>query len=149
MAAPVSSPGRASWTQVVPERPGVRLNFTDVHAGHVVLGQRSDGLQRLEVLDSTTGELHIVEQPDAAYTAYPGSSPDYASPLMRFFYTSLTAPFSAVDYDMRSRERTVIKEQPVRGGYDRADYVTERLWATAEDGARVPMSVVYKRGLES
>ena len=148
MAAPVSSPSRASWTEVVPERPGVRLNAVDVHINHVVLGQRSDGLQRLEVLDSAAGGLHIVEQPDPTYTAFPGSSPVYDSPVMRFFYTSLTAPFSAVDYDMRTKERTVVKEQPVRGGYNRADYVTERQWAIARDGVRVPISIVYRRGLE-
>jgi oligopeptidase B len=66
---------------------------------------------------------------------------------MRFFYTSLTAPFSAIDYDMRTRQRTLVKEQPVRGGYDRADYVTDRLWATAPDGVRVPLSIVHRRGL--
>ncbi|HEV2967407.1 MAG TPA: S9 family peptidase [Candidatus Dormibacteraeota bacterium] len=148
MAAPVSRPGRESWTEVVPERPGVRLNLTDVFANQVVLGQRSDGLQRLEVLDCATGDLHVVDQPDSAYTAFPGSDPNYESGVMRFFYTSLTAPFSAVDYDMRTRERTVVKEQPVRGGYDRADYVTERLWATAPDGVRVPISLVYRRGLK-
>jgi oligopeptidase B len=147
MAAPISSPGRNSWVEVVPERAGVRLNFIDVHVNHVVLGRRSDGLQSLEVLDSRSGELHVVEQPDAAYTAYPGSDPNYQSSVMRFFYTSLTAPFSAVDYDMRTRERTLVKEQPVRGGYDRTDYVTERLWATASDGVRVPISIVYRRGL--
>ena len=148
MAAPVSSSGRASWAEVVPERPDVRLNFTDVHINHVILGERSEGLQRLEVLDSAIGSLHLVEQPDAAYTAFPGSDPAYDSSVMRFFYTSLTAPWSAVDYDMRTRERTVVKEQPVRGGYDRADYVTERLWAGAPDGVQVPMSVVCRRGLE-
>jgi oligopeptidase B len=148
MAAPIASPGRASWTEVVPERPGVRLNFTDVHAGHVVLGERSEGLQLLEVLDFATGELHTVDQPDPAYTAFPGSDPNYDSPVMRFYYTSLTAPFSAVDYDMRTRARTVVKEQPVRGGYDRADYVSERLWASAPDGVRIPISVVYRRGLK-
>jgi oligopeptidase B len=148
MAAPVASPGRPSWTEVVPERPGVRLNFTDVHAGHVVLGERSEGLQLLEVLDFATGELHTVDQPDPAYTAFPGSDPNYDSVVMRFYYTSLTAPFSAVDYDMRTRERTVVKEQPVGGGYDRADYVSERLWATAPDGVRIPISVVYRRGLK-
>jgi oligopeptidase B len=147
MAAPVSSPGRDAWTEVVPERSGVRLNYTDVFSGHVVLGQRSDGLQRLEVLDCSTGNLHVVDQPDSAYTAFPGSDPNYDSNVMRFFYTSLTAPFSAVDYDMRTRERTLVKEQPVRGGYDRAAYVTERLWAAAPDGVRVPISLVYKRGL--
>jgi oligopeptidase B len=147
MAAPVSSLGRASWTEVLPERPGVRINFTDVHINHVVLGERSDGLQSLEVLDCATGDLHVVDQPDAAYTAFPGSDPNYDSPVMRFYYTSLTAPFSAVDYDMRTRERTLVKEQPVRGGYDRADYLTERLWAGAPDGVRVPMSIVYRRGL--
>jgi oligopeptidase B len=148
LATPIASPGRDSWTEVVPQRPGVRLNFTDVHAGHIVVGQRSDGLQRLEVLDTTSGELHVVEQPDSAYTAFPGSSPDYSSSVMRFFYTSLTAPFSAVDYDMNTRTRTVVKEQPVRGGYDRHDYVTERLWATAPDGERVPISLVYRKGLQ-
>ena len=148
MAAPISSPGRDSWVEVVPERAGVRLNFIDVHIAHVVLGRRSDGLQSLEVLDTSSGELHVVDQPDAAYTAYPGSDPNYDTSVMRFFYTSLTAPFSAVDYDMRTRRRTVVKEQPVRGGYDRTDYVTERLWATATDGVRVPLSIVYRRGLK-
>ena len=145
VSAPTSSPGRPLWTDVVPERPGVRLNFTDVHRAHVVLGQRSDGLQRLEVLGSRTGDLHVVEQPDAAYTAYPGSSPDYESRVMRFFYTSLTAPSAAVDYDMETRERTIVKEQPVRGGYDRNDYATERLRARSHDGVEVPISLVYRR----
>lgn len=147
LAAPTSSPGRTSWSEVVPERPGVRLNFIDVHRAHVVLGERSDGLQRLEVLDSATGALHVVQQPDAAYTAFPGASPTYDSGVMRFFYTSLTAPWSAVDYDMRTRERTIVKEQPVRGGYNRDDYVTERLWAPAHDGVNVPISLVYRRDL--
>lgn len=147
MAAPVSDPGQASWVEVVPERHGVRINVTDVHKNHVVLGQRSDGLQRLEVLDCMSGEMHVVEQPDAAYTAFPGSNPVYDSEVMRFFYTSLTAPFSAVDYDMRTRKRTLVKEQPVRGGYDRADYVAERLWATAPDGVQIPISLVHRRDL--
>jgi oligopeptidase B len=147
MAAPVANPARASWTDVVPERADVRLNFVDVHANHVVLGERSDGLQRLEVLDSASGGLHVVAQPDAAYTAFPGSNPDYDSTVMRFFYTSLNAPWSAVDYDMNTRRREVVKEQPVRGGYDRADYVTEHLWVDAPDGVRVPMSIVYRSGL--
>jgi len=144
MTAPPSNPGRSSWSELVPERADVRLNFIDVHREHVVLGQRSDGLQRLEVLDAATGELHLVRQPDAAYTAFPGSSPNYGSAVMRFFYTSLTAPWSAVDYDMRTRERTIVKEQPVRGGYDRNDYVSERLWAPAPDGVKVPISLVYR-----
>ena len=148
VTAPVANPVRSEWTELIPERPGVRLNATDVHVDHVVLGQRSDGLQRLEVLDTRTGDLHVVEQPDSAYTAYAGSSPAYDSHVMRFFYTSLTAPWSALDYDMDTRERTVVKEQPVPGGYDRASYVTERLWAISHDGVRVPMSIVHRRGLE-
>jgi oligopeptidase B len=118
-----------------------------VHRSHAVLSQRSDGLQRLEVLDSATGALHVVPQPDAAYTAFPGSSSNYESAVMRFFYTSLTAPWSAVDYDMETHERTVVKEQPVRGGYNRDDYVTERLWAPSPDGVKVPISLVYRRDL--
>jgi len=148
MAAPVSGTGRKSWVEVVPERETVRLNFVDVHKNHVVLGERADALQQLEVLDTGTGAIHVVDQPEAAYTAFPGSSPVYDSEVMRYFYTSLTAPFSAVDYDMRTRQRTVVKEQPVRGGYDRTDYVTERLWAKAADGVKVPISLVRKRDVE-
>jgi oligopeptidase B len=148
VATPVANPVRSEWVELVPERPGVRLNATDVHVNHVVLGQRSDGLQRLEVMDCRTGELHVVDQPDSAYTAYSGANPAYDSNVMRFFYTSLTTPWTALDYDMETRERTVVKEQPVPGGYERTGYVTERLWAVSPDGVRVPMSVVYRRGLE-
>jgi oligopeptidase B len=147
MAAPLNDPGRESWIEIVPERAGVRLNATDVHVNHVVLGQRSDGLQRLEVLDCRSDELHIVDQPDPAYTAYAGANPVYESSVMRFFYTSLTAPWSALDYDMETKQRTLVKEQPVPG-YDRNDYVTDRVWATSHDGVRVPMSLVHKRGLD-
>jgi len=149
VAAPVERPGRETWEDVVPERDGVRMNAMDVHIGHVVLGQRSDGLQRLEVLNRASGELYVVDQPDPAYTAFAGSNPVYDSSVMRFFYTSLNAPWSTVDFDMDTRERTVVKEQPVPGGYDRADYVTDRLWATSADGARVPMSIVHRRGLQT
>ena len=149
VAAPVERPGREAWKDVVPERVGVRLNAMDVHIGHVVLGQRSDGLQRLEVLNSKTGELFVVDQPDRAYTAFAGSNPVYDSSVMRFFYTSLNAPWSTVDFDMNSRVRTIVKEQPIPGGYDRADYVTDRLWATSADGTRVPMSIVHRRGLKT
>jgi oligopeptidase B len=147
MSAPVATPGRESWTELLAERPDVRLNLVDVHRRHAVLGQRSDGLQRLEVLDTSSSDLHVVDQPDAAYTAFPGSDPNYDGQVMRFFYTSLTAPWSAVDYDMATRTRTVVKEQPVRGGYRREDYATERLWAAAADGSQVPVSLVYRRDL--
>jgi oligopeptidase B len=149
VAAPVQGPGRESWEDLVPERDGVRLNATDVHIGHVVLGQRSDGLQRLEVLSRASGEVYLVDQPDPAYTAFAGSNPVYDSSVMRFFYTSLNAPWSTVDFDMNTRERRIVKQQPVPGGYDRADYVTDRLWATSTDGTRVPMSIVYRRGLQT
>ncbi len=146
VAAPIDRPGREAWREVVAERAGVRLNGMDVHLGHVVLGQRSDGLQRLEVLDTATGKLRLVDQPDSAYTAYAGANPVYDSSVMRFFYTSLNAPWSVFDYDMNTGERTLVKEQPVPG-YNRADYVTDRLWATSPDGVRVPVSIVYRRGL--
>ena len=87
MSAPIDSPGRDHWTELVAERPGVRLNATDVHVDHVVLGQRSDGLQRLEVLDSRTGEIRLVEQPDSAYTAFAGASPVYDGKVMCFLET--------------------------------------------------------------
>ncbi len=147
MAAPITNPGVANWSPVVAERSQVRLNSMDVYRAYIVLGQRCDGLQTLEVLDCASGERDLVEQPEAAYTAYPGANPAYDSQVMRFTYTSLTTPTSAFDYDMATRRRTLVKEQPVRGGYDRSAYVTERRWASTGDGVRVPMSLVYRRGL--
>ncbi|MFN8036596.1 MAG: S9 family peptidase [Acidimicrobiia bacterium] len=147
MVAPVASPERAHWREVVPHRPDVRLDDADVFANHLVLSERCNGLERIELLHLADGSLEVVEMPEPVYSAGVGANLEYDTTTLRFGYTSLTTPMSSYDYDVITRERTLVKRQPVLGGYDPDDYVTTREWATAPDGTQVPISVVYRRGL--
>ncbi|HSH22898.1 MAG TPA: S9 family peptidase, partial [Acidimicrobiales bacterium] len=144
--APDATPGRAHWTDVVAHRPEVKLSGFDVFAGHLVLFERAEGLRRIRVkpLGDGDGDDHVIDQPEEVSTASSGSNPEFDSTLLRYGYTSMVTPPTVFDYDMASRERTLRKQQPVLGGYDPDRYVTERLWATADDGTAVPISMVRR-----
>jgi oligopeptidase B len=144
VAAPVATPGREHWIDVVPHRSDVKLDGVDAFARHVVLYERADAVRRIRVMDSGSGETHEIEQPEQVSTAGGGTNLEYDTDILRFGYTSLVTPSSVFDYDVRARTRELKKQQPVLGGYDPAEYVTERLWATAADGQRVPISVVRR-----
>ncbi|HEX6311739.1 MAG TPA: S9 family peptidase, partial [Acidimicrobiia bacterium] len=147
MAAPVTSPGRTGWAEVVAHRPGVRLEDVDAFAGHLVLSERAEGLERLVVHRLADGDVATVEMPEPVYSAWVGANAEFDTTTLRFGYSSLATPASAYDYDLDSRTTTLVKRQPVRGGYDPAEYETERVWATAPDGLRVPISLVHRRGV--
>ncbi|MGI8758436.1 MAG: S9 family peptidase [Acidimicrobiales bacterium] len=148
MEAPDTDPGRANWRARVAHRPDVKLSGIDVFDRYLLLFERAEGLRRIRVQAMATGDDHVIDQPEAVSTASGGTNPEFDSTILRYGYTSMVTPSTVFDYDMGTRERTLRKQQPVLGGYDPDDYVTERLWATADDGARVPISVVYRRGLE-
>nr|MBA2626095.1 S9 family peptidase [Acidimicrobiia bacterium] len=152
--APVDDPGRERWRDVVGHRPGVTLAGIDVFADHLVLFERAEGLRRIRVREarpsggermSLDGEDHVIEQPELVSTASGGSNPEFDATVLRYGYTSMVTPSSVYDYDLRTRERVLKKQQPVLGGYDPERYTTERQWATAEDGTRVPLSLVYRK----
>jgi oligopeptidase B len=145
MAAPLADPGRGSWREVIPHREDVKLDGIDLFAKHMVLYERAGGMRRISHGAVGATELRVVPQPEEVYVAWPGSNREWDAHTLRFEYSSLITPRSAIDYDMRSGARTVVKEEPVLGGYDRTQYVTERLWATAGDGVQVPISVVRHR----
>jgi oligopeptidase B len=145
--APVSSPGRESWTEVVPHRPGVMLESVDCFRDHLVLFEREGGLPQVSVTDLRRGAAHRIAFPEAAYSAAPEANPEFDTRTFRYGYQSLVTPPSVFDYDMETGATTLLKEQPVLGGYDRAQYETERVFATASDGAKVPLSIVYRKGL--
>jgi oligopeptidase B len=140
----VDAPGRANWTDVVPHRPGVKLAGIDVFTDHLVLYERTEGTRRIRVRRLSDGDEHLIEQPEAVSTASGGSA-EFDTTVMRYGYTSMVTPSSVFDYDMDTRERTLLKQQPVLGGYDASRYATERQWATAPDGTKVPMSLVYRK----
>ncbi len=142
--APVSTPGRAHWVDLVPHRPEVKLDGVDVFDEHLVLFERAEGIARLAVRRVADGETHVVEQPESVYTAWPDANMEMSTTTLRFGYSSLVTPRSVFDYDMEARTRELRKQQPVLGGYDPSQYRTVRLWATADDGVRVPISVVHR-----
>jgi oligopeptidase B len=142
--APDTAPGRDNWTDVIPHRPGVKLGGIDVFTDHLVLFERSEGVRRVRVRRLSDGDDHLVEQPEEVSTASGGSA-EFDTTVMRYGYTSMVTPSSVFDYDMDTRERTLLKQQPVLGGYDADLYGTERQWATAPDGTQVPISLVYRK----
>jgi oligopeptidase B len=132
---------------VVPHRPDVMLEGIEIFARHYVLLDRSQGLELLRVTDFASGETHLVTFPEPAYSVFTVGNREFETTTLRFSYQSLVTPPSTYDYDMATRERTLLKQQPVLGGYDPAQYASERLFARAPDGTAVPLSIVYRRGL--
>jgi oligopeptidase B len=146
MEAPVASPGRGSWRELIGGRDDVKLDGVDVFARHLALFERSSGLRRIRVMDLGGGEIHEVEQDEPVYSAWAAENPEHDTDVLRFEFSSPVTPRSTYDYDMRTRERALRKRITVHG-YDPSRYRTERVWATAPDGVRVPVSVVHRADL--
>ncbi len=150
MATPVTAPGRASWTEILPHRDDARLDDVEAFAGFLVVSERAEAVERLRVLHLGPGadvvDDHVIAMPDAVYSAWLGANLEYETATLRYQYTSLVMPPSAYDYDPTTRAATLVKRQPVHG-YDPACYESDRAWATAPDGTRVPISIVYRRDL--
>ena len=146
LETPVASTSQDEWQPVVPHRDDVLLENVTIFDGHVVIDSTRLGLNQIEVLDRESGELHAVEFAEEAFRASTGRNYNYDSTSFRYFYESMTTPDSDYDYDMVERKHTPVKEQPVLGDFDRNNYQTERRFATARDGTRVPVSLVYRKG---
>jgi oligopeptidase B len=145
--APVGSPGREHWEEVLPHRPEVMLEGIDLFRHHAVVFEREDGLPHIRVTDLRTNESHRLAFPEPVYSAWPDANPEFDTTVFRYSYQSLVTPSSIFDYDMETRASVLLKQTEVLGGYDRERYATERLFSTSPDGTRVPLSVVYRRGL--
>jgi oligopeptidase B len=145
VAAACDDPRRENWQTIVAHRDDVKLDAASAFAGHIVLSERANGLERLRVLAMRPGDEHEIAMPDPVYSVWVGPNAEYATATLRYGYTSLVAPITDIDYDMDARSTVVVKTQPVLGGYDADDYVSARLWAGAADGTRIPISVVHRR----
>lgn len=149
--APTAPTPPDQWQPLIPYDPAVRLEDVSSYAGHLVVHQRSRGLTQLRILeldddrDGGIGDDHLVEFPEELYTIGGGGGAEFSTPIVRVGYTSMTIPSSVYDYDVRTRELTLLKRQPVLGGYDPTDYEEHRVWATADDGVQVPISLVCRR----
>lgn len=139
---PVRDPG--AWHPLIDHVPGVRLSTVDAFAGHVVVSLRRDGLTGLRVLPAE-GEPYEIALPEPIYQVELSENPEYQTNQLRLRYVSLITPESVYDYDLTRRDLILRKRQPVLGGYNPDDYEQQRQWATATDGARVPISLVYRK----
>jgi oligopeptidase B len=147
MAAPLEHTGRENWQEIVPHREDVYLSDFDVFKDHLVLEERVRGLTQIRVLPWASGAGHYLEFTEPAYRAHLGMNPEVDTATLRFEYTSMKTPLTIYDYDMNTRQRVLLKQEAVLGGFDADNYVTERLYARAADGTEIPLSVVYRKGL--
>ena len=148
VTAPVSDPSPKNWKTFVAHRENVRIHDIDVFRDFAVSVEKSDALNQLRVYDFKSGAWKSITYPEPVYSVFPSSTPDYESPTYRYNYQSFITPSSVYDYEVASGKSTLLKRQEVLGAYDPSQYASERLWATAHDGVKVPISIVYKKGLQ-
>jgi len=146
METPLHATGKDSWKELIAHRPDVLLEGAEVFRDYLVVTERRNGLTEFRIRDLQSGKETYLPFDEPAYAAFPGQNSDYNSTVLRYNYTSLTTPSSVYDYDLKKGSRTLMKRQPVLGSFKPEDYVTERLYAPAPDGKKVPISIVYKKG---
>ena len=146
MRTPVSATGKENWREVVPHQQDVYLQGFEIFKDHLVLRERKGGLNQIRIKPWSGEGAHHLDFGEPTYMAYIGENHDFDTPLVRYVYSSLTTPESTYDYNMKTREKTLLKRKEVLGGFDPANYRTERLHAPAADGTLVPISIVYREG---
>ncbi len=148
MTSTESNTNVTSWSELIPHKDSILIEGLDVFKNYIMLSERKKGLTQIHVINTSTGAEHYLDFGEPSYAAYPMPTPEYNTDVIRYSYTSLTTPGSVFDYNMSSKEKKLMKQQEVVGGYNAEDYVTERLYATAKDGTKVPISIVYKKGFK-
>ncbi len=139
---------KENWEEIIAHDPTVMLSGLEAFKDYLVIYGRKNGMKSISVMDAKSGEVNEVEFPEKVYTYWGSENPEYDSETIRFTYSSLISPRTVYDYNLRTKTLDAKKEYEVVGGYDKSQYVTERLEATAPDGTKIPMSIAYKKGLE-
>lgn len=139
---------RPYWKEKIPNRKDTLLEGIEIFKDYLVVSERAQANTMMRIIDQQTGKKHYLNFGEAAYAVSPSINIDFDTEWVRYGYTSLKTPMSTFDYNMRTKEKKLLKEQEVVGGYAAENYETERMWATASDGTKVPLSIVYKRGIK-
>ena len=147
VSAPLEDPSEARWTSFIDANPAVKIESMTFFARHGVVTEREGGLSFLRVIDMKTRASHRITTEESDYALALAVNPEYYTDTVRFAYQSMVTPSSVYDYRMDTRERTLLKRQEVLGGDDPTQYEARRVWATSRDGTRVPISLVYRKGL--
>ncbi|HYV82673.1 MAG TPA: S9 family peptidase [Pyrinomonadaceae bacterium] len=148
VTAPVNDPSEKNWKEFVAHNPAVKIEAISLFANHAVLSEWVGGLQQLEVVNFKTNKRNRITFPEPVYAAEIGTNREYDTSVVRYNYESLVTPDSVFDYDMNTGKSTLLKQTEVPGGFDRKNYQSERVFATASDGTKIPMSMVYRKGVK-
>lgn len=149
MKTPEDKTSKENWVDLIPHRDEVLLEGIDIFKEYLVVSERFDGLNKIRIMPWNGGEEYYLPFEIETYTAYTTTNIDFDTEILRYGYQSMATPSSIIDFNMRTKEKIVLKEQEVLGGkFDKNNYIEERIWATATDGTKVPMSMVYKKGIK-
>jgi oligopeptidase B len=148
VSAPVTDPRRENWREIIAHRPGVMLGGVEMFRDFYVVSERGNATPRLRVFDFKTNRATDITVPEPVYSISFGANREYETGKVRYNYQSFITPSSVYDYDVKTGKSELLKQQPVLGGYDPTLYKSERVYATASDGAKVPVSLVYKKDLK-
>ncbi|PWA07374.1 S9 family peptidase [Flavobacterium psychrotolerans] len=149
MKTPETATSKENWTDLIPHRNDVLIEDIDIFKNYLVVSERSNGLNTIRIMPwSGKGEYYLPFEIET-YTAYTTANVDFDTDILRYGYQSMATPSSVIDFNMKTKEKEIKKEQQVLGGkFDKNNYTEERIWATAADGTKVPISMVYRKGLE-
>ena len=148
METPVTRTEKKNWKEVIPHRTDVLLSGIEVFKNFLVIDERKDGLKQLRIIDQQTRKEHYLNFGEEVYSAWISINPEYDTPLLRYAYTSMTTPFSTYDYNMATGEKILLKQTEVVGDFSPENYETKRHWVEARDGKKIPISVVYRKGVQ-
>jgi oligopeptidase B len=138
-----------NWTEVIPHRKETLLEGIDIFKDYLVVEERTNGLHKIQIRPWNGVGAYYLPFESETYTAYTTTNPDFDTDILRYGYQSLTTPSSVIDFNMKTKEKKVLKEQEVLGGkFDKNNYTEERVWATAKDGTKIPISLVYRKGMK-
>ncbi|MBL7794285.1 MAG: S9 family peptidase [Saprospiraceae bacterium] len=146
METPEKATTKENWKDLIPHREDVLLEGIEIFKNYLVLTERKGGITQLRIRPWNGNAEHYIKFPEDAYVAYVGINPEFDTELLRLGYQSMTTPATTYDYHMSTKAFDMLKQQPVLGGFDAANYVSERIFVTARDGAKVPVSIVYRKG---
>ncbi len=149
MKTPETATSQENWTEIIAHREDVLLEDIEIFANYLVVEERTNGLNKIRIMPwSEEGEYYLPFESET-YTAYTTTNVDFETEILRYGYQSMTTPSSVIDFNMRTKEKEVKKEQQVLGGkFDKNNYKEERVWATAKDGTKIPISMVYRKELK-
>ncbi len=147
MEAPTDNPSKENWKEVIPHRDSVMIEGIDVFKDYLVIYEMQNGLKKIRITELSNGNTHYVQFPEPVYTFWLGKNKDYNTKTLRYTYTSFVTPRSVFDYYMDTKTPELKKQYEVLGGYEPSNYLSERIYAQAEDGTMIPISLVYRKGL--